>query len=392
MRKINRTDVLKIVLVLGFVSAIGVSVGAIGRFTPTHAIVEPVYCGACHPDQIVELNATTHLAHFSGAVIEEAEAINAGTTTESLQAEAISGGCMMCHNTWGNREKIFLTNFNITDLGNNNSKITYNDINVANSNASVIYNVAITSPTQFIRLGSSINTAPSALAPKLTVQVPGGSGLLVGTVINATANSTGVTLAGDANDISINGTGTVKITYTVTGTTVSFKDAWGQLSGLSPKPGYFFNDQTGAASCGNPEKALCHAVEITVGKNMANQLQENTAGANGAQLGSGNGIYFQHDMAYTSAEYQAKQVKLCGVCHVDKLPPMDADGNPIQQTQPGVGVFYKGHGATPSINTTGASATIVTSKDWAHRQVQCIRCHSHAGIGDANGITGVKSQ
>jgi hypothetical protein len=377
--KYYRSKIATIIILFAVLAGIGFAAAQIGRFTPTHAIVEPVYCGACHPDQIVELNATTHLPHFSGAVIDESNAIAAGNpAAKTTQAEAISGGCMMCHNTWDNRGKIFLTNFSLTDLGNNNSQISYNDINVNPTNSGVKYNVAITSTTQFTRLGGNVSGI------KVVVQDPGTSilvaGAVLGTPADYTANTTGVLFVAGANTTALNGTGSVKITYKTGGNTVSYKDAWGMLSALSPKPGYFLDDQTGAASCGNPEKALCHAVEITVGKNQQNQLQENTAGANGTQLGSGNGIYFQHDMSYTSAQYAAKQVKLCAVCHVDKLPPMDADGNPLPQVQAGVGVLRLSHGVA-SIDTTGANATIVTSPDWAHRQVQCIRCHSHAGIG-----------
>lgn len=399
MRKINRSDVLRIVLLLAFVSAIGASLGSIGRFTPTHAIVEPVYCGACHTDQIAELNATTHLPHFAGAIYEEAESIEAGGAATVTQAEAISGGCMMCHNTWNNRDKIYVNGYSLTTaetVAGTQTKLTMNGIGFTPaSTAATMYDVAVTSATQYIRLGTSVNTI------KVYVQDPGTSGLAVGlalaNVTDYTFNTTGITLSGAGNATLLNDSdpdASLKITYKVgtTGAVKSYKEVWGELSALSPQPGAFWDDtaktSTDTASCGNVEKGLCHAVEISVGKNTKNQMQENNLGTGGASSGSGNGIYFQHEMAYTSAEYAAKQVKLCGVCHVNKLPPMDANGEPIRQTLANGQVVIRVSHGTELINTTDLTTT---SSDWAHKQVQCIRCHSHAGISAIGGITGVQS-
>lgn len=396
MRKINRTDVLKMVLVLAFVGAIGVSMGAIGRFTPTHAIAEPVFCGSCHPDQIRELNATTHLPHFSSAIYEGAEAIAAGNpAAEVTKAEAVSGGCMMCHNTWANKDKIFLQGYELVPDPNGNLNGQYqvkiNDINFKPTTDAVQYNIAVSlngsSNQQIIRLGTNVNTI------KVYVQDPGASTLLTaGQQLTVTTDytllgTTGVTLLGTSANITdinaSNNAGSVRITYKVlNGVTESLKVVWGDMSAKSPAAGAFFNDVTGKDSCGNPEKAICHAAEVAIGKNVMNQMAENQVGASGAQLGSGSGIYYQHEMAYTSAEYAAKQVKFCGVCHVNKLPPMDADGEPIAQTLAAENVVYTKTG----FNLTNVT---ITPPDWAHRQVQCVRCHGHAGIGEE--LTGVKS-
>lgn len=399
MRKINRTDVLKLVLVLAFVAAIGVSMGAIGRFTPTHAIVEPVYCGACHTDQVRELNATTHLPHFAGAILEEAEAIEAGGKKVVTQAEAISGGCMMCHNTWANRDKIWLQGYEIIDGSNDNGqyKLKINDINFKPTTDAVQYDVAVAlkgSPAkQYVRLGTNVNTI------KVLVQDPGTSNVSIGTQLNLTAGeyslngTTGIDLLDVGSVTPLNGTGSLRITYKVgvsNGATVTLKHAWGELSARSPNAGSFWNDVEGKDTCGNSEKGVCHAVEVAVGKNLKNQMAENQVGVdpltgNAIQLGSGNGIFFQHEMAYTSAEYAAKQVKFCGVCHFNKLPPMTAEGEPIRQDLANDQVvLYPKYG----LNTTNVTTI---SADWAHKQVQCIRCHSHAGIGFEDALTGVRS-
>lgn len=369
--KYTSKNIAMVVALFIVLAGIGMVAASIGRFTPTHKIVEPVYCGACHVDQVVELNATTHLPHFAGAVYEEAEAIGATVS----QAEAVSSACMMCHNTWANRDRIYVNGYELaTDGATGESILRYNDISVgkAPTNDSVLYDVVVTSGTQVIRLGDGIVTT-GVKAPKITVQVPGDSGLVVGTIINGTASTTGVTFSGDTNAAAIatNGTGAVKITYTVnTGQAVSLKTVWGNLSARSPTLGAFYNGQTGAVSCGNVEKGFCHAVEIASGKNIANQMAENRVG------GSGNGVYFQHEMGYTSTDAQAKQVKLCGVCHVNKLPPMEASGEPMLNAVTLPTVIRNSHGAE-ILNTT----ITYTGNEWTHKQIQCIKCHEHAGIG-----------
>lgn len=397
MRKINRSDVLKLVLVLAFVAAIGASLGAIGRFTPTHAIVEPVYCGACHTDQVRELGATTHLPHFANAIMENAEAALAGNhETEITTAEAVSGGCMMCHNTWNNREKIYVAGYNLSLDGNGDYKLKYNDATWKSDGTITRYDVLVnvTAPSDYVRLGTDVTSI------KVYTQDPGSADPAVvgdggiatkytkALVLGAdySANTTGITFlaGGTISGALAAGSGSVFMTYkTTNGTTVSYKKMWGDLSANSPSTGYFFNDITGSPSCGNLEKGACHAVEVSIGRAAANTMLENLGGT-----GSGNGVYFQHEMAYTSAEYAAKQVKLCGACHVNKLPPMTADGEPIRLDSTDVPQLTRtSHGAV-----TFETNISTVSNDWAHRQVQCVRCHGHAGIGTIEeGITGVRA-
>lgn len=597
MRKVNRRDILKIVLILAMVAGTGLSMAAIGRFTPTHAIVEPVYCGACHPDQVIELNKTTHLPHFANAVYGQANDRLAGGSEESTitKAEAISGGCMMCHNSWDNRKKFFVTGYKLspvtTSEGDKQYILQFNDIVTYRSNKSTRYNVAVTTASvdQKVTLATVLNDSnigsvivsspgagtsygtviaqagnytvtastgqlkflsssgtmtnlstdgasvdigqyngswksvlvklPSADGQviylpstnylginggsnptnvvvatnnsfaagidngtvlgsdnytitntgivlngssntvkalsgnkstininatvtmrdvavrvgmtrfrlgtnvsnvKVTVQNPGTSGLAVGDILDGPTVA-----AGSGTDFSLSfgytpsdefatyiifsatsaksnalsaGKGSVRITYNVDQLPVdTWEEVWADMSILSPNAvGAFIDDKTkvpsyntnlqntgisgyGYASCGNPEKGLCHIAQNAVGIGAANMMQENQL-LTGA---SGNGIYFQHEMAYTSAQYAAKQVKLCGVCHVNKLPPMEADGTPMRVEASDVPqVSYHG--------TFQTDTSIVTS-DWAHRGVQCIRCHGHAGIGTEEEGTGVQS-
>lgn len=580
MKKVNRTNILKILLVLTLVAGVGASVAAIGRFTPTHAISEPVYCGACHPDQVVELNATTHLPHFASAIYEQAEARLAGNAeAEMTKAEAVSGGCMMCHNTWDNREKFYVTGYSLTpqtgQAGTTEYILKWNDVVTSNTNKSARYNIAVSNSKvdqsvtladklldanlgvsygnvvvsdsgsgiilvgtviaktgnytvssstgkakflsssatmaqlatdgakvdigpyngswinklvklpaadgQYFALGanptnvvivtnnsiaSGIPNGTTLLVPdnytvvgtgvilngssstikllsgnastidisatvtklaqsvsvgmarvrvgtnvsniKIVVQNPGTSGLVAGDVLDLgtdyttslgttpyDSSVTYVTFSGtSARSVAMSaGSGSVKITYAVAGTVKSLKEMWGEMSALSPSMvGVFVKDKElvpswssdlgdyKSASCGNPEKGFCHSVETAVGISAANMMQENNLNT-GA---SGNGVYFQHEMAYTSAQYAAKQVKLCGACHVNKLPPMKPDGTPMRIEATDV----------PQVNYHGTfvTDTSIVSSDWAHRQVQCIRCHGHAGIGEGDeALTGVRS-
>lgn len=392
MRKINRQDIARMVIVLLLVAGVALAANSVGRFTPTHAIVEPVYCGSCHVDQVRELNATTHLPHFAGAIYEEAEAISAGTSAEVAQAEAVSGACMMCHNTWANRERIFVNGYNIVEnvSGTGQYQLKFNDITFKSTNDAIQYNIVVPNASvlpKLIRLGSNVSSV------KVYVQDPGTSGLVYGSKLTAppdyVLNGTiGIDLLNAGNTTLLAagaGDGTIYITYKVTqGNVSSLKTVWGDLSALSPTPGAFYNDQSGSNSCANPEKGFCHAVETAVGKNIKNLMAENQI-PNG---GSGSGIYFQHEMAYTSTEYAAKQVKFCGVCHFNKLPPMTADGEPIRQDLPNDAVVLRISHGTEILNTQNVTTV---SPDWAHKQVQCIRCHSHAGIGPLDGLTGVRS-
>ncbi len=389
--KFSKTNLARIFVLMVLVVGIGYATASIGRFTPTHAIKEPVYCGSCHPDQVQELNATTHLPHFMGAIVEEAEAVSAPNTAGITLAESVSGGCMMCHNTWNIRDQIFVNGYELnTNVdGTGNYQLKLNDVVLSATNKSTRYDVAVklAGGNQFIRLGSDIVQTGKNM-PKVTVQDPGTSGVVIGTALNSTAgefsiNATGVTLldAGNVTALNASGDSAVKITYQLTSNqTRSLKEMWGELSALSPTQGVFYNDQEGRNTCGNSEKGFCHAVETVAGLNVANKLPENKLGV------YGSGIYFQHEMAYTSAEYQAKQVKLCGACHFNKLPPMDADGNPKRQDVTDIPQVYRSsHGVIYQTNIT------TISSDWAHKQVQCIRCHGHAGIGTEDAPTGVRS-
>ncbi|MCL7411831.1 MAG: cytochrome c family protein [Methanosarcinaceae archaeon] len=365
MKRNVNIKIAKILVVFLVIGSIGLASAAIGRFTPTHAIVEPVYCGACHPDQTAELAATTHLAHFAGAVIEAAEEGGA----EITQAQAISGGCVMCHNTWANSEKIFVSGYNFTTLPDGESKITMNAIVMKEKASSVVY---IEPEAGFARLGTNI-TGVSA------------DKLLYGT--DYTTNETGITLITGANLSAINDSGDlVKVSFKLLDNpTVTFKDVWGDLSGNSPNGGYLQDDISGKPSCGNPEKALCHVTELATGMAAVGGMSE------GLNAKARSGTFFQHEMGYTSAEYAAKQVKLCGVCHVNKLPPMTSDGEPIRQDiAEDTVIIRNSHGGGELINTTNGAITMISS-DFAHKGVQCIRCHSHAGIGTVNEGTGVQS-
>lgn len=393
MRKINRQDVLKMVLVLALIGGVGMSMAAIGRFTPTHAIVEPVYCGSCHPDQVRELNATTHLPHFTNAVYTNAEAALAGSSSEMTTAEAVSGGCMMCHNTWDNRDRMYVAGYTLVEnMATGDYVLTMNDQTWKNDGTVTRYDVAVnvTNATtglpedQKIRLGtgaSSIKVYAQDLGTGYAGSLTAGTQLILNTDY-ALDGTTGIKLtstAANMTDLTASH-GAIKITYKVSNPTVSYKQMWADLSAISPATGYFQDDTSGKPSCGNLEKGSCHIVQRSVGFAAANTMAETKSG-----LGSGNGVYFQHEMAYTSAEYAAKQVKLCAVCHSQKLPPMDADGNPMRQDRDTAQVFYGSSHGNLQTNTS------IVSSDWAHKQVQCIRCHSHAGIGPEDGLTGVRS-
>lgn len=304
------------VAMIMMIAAVTSAVAGIGRFTPTHAIVEPVYCGACHPEQVEELGSTTHLAHFAQAVGEAAHE-NGKTIT---QAQAIASGCMMCHNYWGNRETFGVKNLTIDP---DNSLVTWESIK---------------------RSGTGYSAENTVLFWK---------------------NASSEYSSGGA-------------TYT------RMDEVWGRLSDTSPNNGVAFrlfngsNTSQALASCGNIEKGLCHAAESATGLSAAGGKGETILTGF-----SGNTNFYQHEMSYTTADYVGKQVKYCGVCHVNKLPPMYTNGTAQPALGGSVSLVRSSHGTTYYFNASWQSP------EFAHKNVQCIRCHSHAGINNIG--TGVES-
>lgn len=112
---------------------------------------------------------------------------------------------------------------------------------------------------------------------------------------------------------------------------------WSKLSSLSPGPAGFqaMNDSSGLyTGCGSAEKGLCHAAADAVALSFEGKKKEFPEYPNGSNKTlSGSGVFFQHEMTFTTAQYAAKPVKICGACHVFKLPPMDEQGHPLDKTE-----------------------------------------------------------
>jgi len=371
MRKINRTDVVRLILVLSLVAGIGFAMGSVGRFVPTHKIVQPVYCGSCHPEQVEELNETTHLAHFSREIEEAAESRGSGIEA----ARAISGGCTMCHNYWDNFKWWGVRNFSVDTVEADNPTIA---------------EVGIQGPTDIY--GNSVS--------------PYGLGSTQSYVMNVSMTRNGTWYevtepwaAGlDVYMYNKNGTNYTRLDY-----------VWSKLSSLSPGPVgiRYVNESTGyVKSCGTAEKGLCHSAVDAValsGLDKKREFPEYPEGSNATLMGAGT--FFQHEMAFTTAQYAAKPVKICGACHVFKLPPMKWGGEPWAVDD--VYTFSKTYneygngkldaqtpddpfGFRPTYNDLTGEATVAgggkyfdvkfRTPDWAHANVPCIRCHVHAGI------------
>lgn len=471
MRKINRQDVVRVFFVLVLVAGIALASNSVGRFSPSHKIVQPVYCAACHPEQFEEIAETTHLESFAGNVMRAKSAYGIGEDKLSNRT-AISIGCTMCHNTWDNREEMGLGDFYVKkdpDTGLILAKnaeiipwaygITDANKTYTPSESSRKGNITITLTNETDSVAGDINAAV-----KVTVENWHGlTGDTSGTfdalgVGNITFNTSsvapvGVTVTdsmtfpiyGDYFNVEITNNGlnnlkvdvasifgkadfksTAKDLFTVTvaaGKKVNTDDknikagmstglpyslhttfvynytrydkVWGTLSANSPNPGiymstygrpYFRPDVAGAdtnytynsaekfqraVSCGSTERGGCHAGVLTaVGAAGALGKLPDAPGKAFLAGGGGSGIYFKHEMAYTTDTYADKSVKLCVVCHVNKAPPMDDAGKPlgVEKTLDYEGEYY---------NIT-AEWNAPTS--WAHQQVACIRCHSHAGI------------
>lgn len=420
MRKINKMDVLRLVLVLALVAGIGLAFGSVGRFIPTHKIVQPVYCGSCHPEQVAELSATTHLGKFSEEVLSFTKKANSNGTAVPPTSSAypngriISGACVMCHNYWENMKWYGVNNFKLAAYDGD------------------IPDIGTLTPATDI-YGNAVS--------------PYGLGSTKQYAMNITSNATsGLTSepwkAGlDVYQYSDPAGKHTRLDY-----------VWSALSAVSPGPIGFvnYNAVSGkVSSCGGGtvEHGMCHIAASSVALAYTDQKYEisdyTTSGVNGInssgpdngnyggdittafgtlQSGkfagrSGKGIFFTHEMAFTTAQYAAKPVKICGACHVTKLPPMRWGGEPwavidintassngigdimanvtanddpfgFRPTYNGLTGFagedmikeeatYEAGGRVPG--TTNLPVAFRTP-DWAHANVPCIRCHAHAGI------------
>jgi len=406
MRKINKQDVLKMVLILALVAGIGLAMGAIGRFTPTHMIVQPVYCGSCHPEQVVELNETTHLADFAERIERAVE--NTNPTLEVTSAEYISGGCQMCHNYWDNFKWFGLTNVTVNEIESDNPSI---GMIQSEGSPTDIYGNAVSpyglgSTKSYVMNVTGINYTSGTYPDSLSNNI-GGVVTIDPTIGEGRVGWNRIVVPWSA--------GLDVYQYTAAnGVTYSRLDyVWSKLSSLSPGPvGFRTLNSTltgGAAGCGTAEKGLCHASVDAMALSIAGAKKEFPEYPNGANATlSGSGTFFQHEMAFTTAQYAAKPVKLCGACHVFKLPPMRWGGEPwavkdVWDFSSTGSVDGDPFGFRPTYNDltgegnaeahiTGRNVTgtgftytkefnvVFRTPDWAHSNVPCIRCHVHAGI------------
>jgi hypothetical protein len=408
MRKINKLDVLRLVLVLALVAGIGLAFGSVGRFIPTHKIVQPVYCGSCHPEEVQELSATTHLGKFADEVhsFTKGAASSSGllpTDSAYTNARSISGGCVMCHNYWENFKWYGVRNFGL------------------NAYDSDIPDIG-TLPTPTDIYGNAVSPYGLGSTKQYVMNVTGIKG----------NNASAATLSAEPWKAGLD-----NYSYTdANGTTHTRLDyVWSRLSAVSPGPVGFglVNTSTGAtSSCGGGtvEHGMCHIAASAVALAYSDQKYEvsdypntNASGSNpnGQFAGkSGKGIFFTHEMAFTTAQYAAKPVKICGACHVMKLPPMQWGGEPwstsdikvvsatnlsntgdalaaIQNNDDPFGfrpdynglTAVAGDGmvkeemdseATGKVAGTSNFPVAFRTPDWAHANVPCIRCHAHAGI------------
>ncbi len=388
----DRNFGVKAIIAISIIAAIMFAAPSIGRFAPTHKIEQPVYCGSCHPEQVDELSETTHLAKFADYIDRSYSNATGSIGTHLPAARATSGGCMMCHNFWENMKWFGVKNVAYetydsgelglatpTDIyGNPVSPYGLGSTNEYAMKVNIINTSSIYDDTKLVGISASDSTQPIAF--------PWKAGL-------------------DTYEYTVNGIKYDRVDY-----------VWSKLSSLSPGPVGFIkvNSLTGAtASCGqgSAEHGMCHIARDAVAESFGgkrSQVQEdpNPGGATGpngtgafVNRAGGAGDFFRHEMAFTTAQYAAKPVKICGACHVFKLPPMKWGGEPwsisdinfaedranagnVNDDPFGFRPEYNDLTGT-SVNVTGGHAlpsVMFRTSDFAHSNVPCIRCHAHAGI------------
>lgn len=130
------------------------------------------------------------------------------------------------------------------------------------------------------------------------------------------------------------------------------------LSALSPNPGSL--DTSKHESCGIADKGMCHIAAEAVVQWAARN----------------SSIFYSHDITYTSMQYSVRSVKLCASCHVNKLPPMDREGKPVEKKQH----FYWEYDANGDgvIAASEKHSIQYRTPGWAHQNVPCMKCHGAA--------------
>ncbi len=394
MRKINKMDVLRLVLVLALVAGIGLAFGSVGRFVPTHKIVQPVYCGSCHPEQVKELSATTHLGKFTSEIEDWTKNANSTGTFQVDEsaypnARVISGGCVMCHNFWENMKWYGVRNFALGQFDSDYPQLSPPTDIYGNE----VSPYGLGSTKQWYMNASLVKSNEAQnLGVELSVE-PWQAGL---------DNYSYADSKGDHK----------RLDY-----------VWSALSAKSPGPIGFVkidgNGTVGTCGGGTVEHGLCHmaaSAVVLAYTDKKNEVMDGFPNDNSSATGFtsakrvGKGIFFTHEMAFTTAQYAAKPVKICGACHVLKLPPMQWGGEPwaiaeikafSEGTSPadpfGFRPTYNDLTATAGGNMEHAKSTKEASgtwepnsgdslpvafrtPDWAHSNVPCIRCHVHAGV------------
>jgi hypothetical protein len=284
------------------------------------------------------------------------------TQTDIPAARVISGACTMCHNYWENFKWFGVTNYslNVVELDN-------------------------PTPPKDI-YGNYVS--PYGLASTKSY------------VMEATQD-------GNGKIVSPWTAGLDTYQYTDVNDTVHTRldYVWSNLSAVSPGP-VLFNDTSVPSGCGTAEEGLCHGAVDAVALSFEDLKPDFPEFPNGTNVTSaGAGVFFTHEMAFTTAQYAAKPVKICGACHVFKLPPMQWGGEPWAITDVkyasangalgqaavvssdvdnpfGFRPSYNDLTGEVSFNNLDGQELFVRFRtpDWAHANVPCIRCHVHAGI------------
>lgn len=452
MRKINRQDVARTVMVLLLVAGVALAADSVGRFSPSHKIVQPVYCAQCHPEQFEELTETTHLAGFVNNLKRATDVANPGLEEPIKNETLISAACTMCHNNWDNFQEYGLGDFYLkydasagTNLAKNAKVVMWNFGNVKTATPSpnkgniTVKLTNLSDPVagdinavvkiwlenykgqntdtygEFTVVATGVgnvtfNTGNSTGSPYLTI-VDALGPPIYGDYFNfSNTNNAGSPLQENVSSIYgkkdylstakdeyvfvVNATKTVTTDsllkqpfalHTTFLYEVTRMDAvWGNQSKNSPTPGIYYStygnpdpaktdSYSRPATCGNVEKGGCHAAVSAVALSELGKMPEFPASKVNGVSAYGANVFFKHEMAYTTADYAAKSVKLCAACHVNKLPPMTDEGIPIGTSEE---LVISAHGSPIVIDEVESPA------NWAHQQVACIRCHAHAGINE----------
>ena len=135
-------------------------------------------------------------------------------------------------------------------------------------------------------------------------------------------------------------------------------------------------------SCGDAVDGLtCHASE-----EMAVMSAEGHLGEIPGEGGHSSSVMFSHNMGSPRMDgSNFKQVKMCAACHYNFIPATAANGTALNDQE--TFQYWTDNNHNGAVDQGESHIVKYADNDFAHSNVQCVDCHSHASAGSGGQVT-----